>query len=158
MGGVAGSALGNAVGSVVGSAGGSAAGNAGGTGVGKQPVASERMTGPPQELVGAAVNEVALVGRLSLAPVARVLPSGDEVVALRVVVPRSGTPRRKGAPTVDVIDIACWSAVTRRAALRLEAGAPIEVKGALRRRFFRGASGVASRYEVEAASVRRHRG
>jgi len=134
------------------------AGSAASTAERKEPAAGERVTGPPQELVGAAVNEVALVGRLSLAPEARVLPSGDEMVALRVLVPRSGTPRRKGAPTVDVIDIACWSAATRRAALRLEAGAPIEVKGALRRRFFRGASGVASRYEVEAASVRRHRG
>lgn len=135
-----------------------AVGNAIGNDVGKAAATSERMTGPPVRAAGAAVNQVALVGRLSLTPEARVLPSGDEMVALRVVVPRSAKPRRKGAPTVDVIDVACWSAPTRRAALRFEAGVLIEVAGALRRRFFRGPSGVTSRYEVEAASVRRHRG
>jgi single-strand DNA-binding protein len=71
-------------------------------------------------------------------------------------VPRGPDGRREGARTrVDVIDIACWSPRTRRSAKRLEADDGIRVEGALRRRFFRAGAGAASRYEVEARSVRR---
>lgn len=101
------------------------------------------------------VNEVRLAGRLSGEPVERALPSGDRMVALRVVVPRSAPRRSPTAPTVDVVDVGCWTAGTRRVAARLRAGDRVEVEGALRRRFFRGAAGVASRYEVEAAGLRR---
>lgn len=102
----------------------------------------------------APANEVRLVGRVSGEPVVRELPSGDELVSLRVVVPR---PARKGdsRAQVDTIDVACWSGRTRSVARRLPDGQGVEVEGSLRRRFF-GAGGVkASRYEVEAASVRR---
>jgi single-strand DNA-binding protein len=102
------------------------------------------------------VNTVTVVGRVSAAPEARVLPSGDELVSFRVIVPRAPGGRHEGARTqVDVIDIACWSARTRRSAKRLEADDDIRVEGALRRRFFRAGAGAASRYEVEARSVRR---
>ncbi len=118
-------------------------------------------------------NEVVLWGRLSAPAEQRELPSGDVIVTLRVVVDRptgrpratgSGTPRRnspdgKGrSPGVDTIDVVCWSASTRRVALRLGGGEQIEVEGALRRRFFAAAAGRQSRYEVEAARVRRRDG
>jgi single-strand DNA-binding protein len=103
-------------------------------------------------------NEVRLVGRVSADPAAQELPSGDQVVTLRLVVPR---PRpRAGAPpgaAVDTIDVACWTARTRTAALRLGAGEHAEVSGALRRRFFRAGGAAVSRYEVEATAVRRAR-
>lgn len=102
------------------------------------------------------INEVRLVGRLSTQPTSKQLPSGDELVSLRVVVRRpratSGAARR---PTVDAIDVVCWSAVTRRRALTLTPDDTIEVSGALRRRFWRGDGGVTSLCEVEARSVRR---
>ena len=44
---------------------------------------------------GASVNEVLVGGRISGSPEQRELPSGDTVVQLRLVVPRSGS--RKGA-------------------------------------------------------------
>lgn len=107
-------------------------------------------------------NEVSLCGRLSAPAEERALPSGDVIVTFRVVIPRLGLPRRAGTGEggarpgqVDTIDVVCWSARSRRAALRLVAGATIEVDGALRRRFFGTPAGRQSRYEVEATRVRR---
>lgn len=110
-------------------------------------------------------NEVILCGRLAEPAQERTLPSGDTIVTLRMVIPRlAGPPRpsraaravRKGA--VDTIDVVCWTAASRRAALRLDAGGAIEVEGALRRRFFGGPGAKQSRYEVEAGLVRRPSG
>ncbi len=111
----------------------------------------------------AAVNEVRLVGRVSGPPEQRELPSGDLLVSVRVVVGRPAPARTRtdGAAArapVDTIDVACWSARARAAALRLADGDHVEVQGALRRRFFRAGGAAVSRYEVEAASVRRVRG
>jgi single-strand DNA-binding protein len=101
------------------------------------------------------VNEVHLVGRVSGEPTVRTLPSGDELVQLRVVVPRPGRRGDGARSQVDTIDVACWAARVRRAAARLPDGQGVEVTGSLRRRFFATATGRASRYEVEATSVRR---
>ncbi len=106
-------------------------------------------------------NEVHLRGRVGAPAQERVLPSGDLIVTFRVVVAR---PRVRGASagepgtvraTVDTLDVVCWGAAPRRTAGRLEAGDVVEVEGALRRRFFGVAGGRQSRYEVEAARVRR---
>ncbi len=43
-------------------------------------------------------NEVVLVGRLAAEAEERVLPSGDHLVTLRVVVPRKGGHRRRAGP------------------------------------------------------------
>ena len=119
-----------------------------------------RRGGTEEPATAASENTVALVGRVSATPEARELPSGDELVTFRLVVPRTGR-RRSGAKaertTVDVIDVACWTARTRRGALRLEAGEVVRIQGALRRRFFRTGAGAVSRYEVEADSVSRVR-
>jgi single-strand DNA-binding protein len=124
----------------------------------------EEPSGPP------ALNEVSLRGRASAPGEERTLPSGDVIVTLRVVVPREGSTARRAAAggevrratggevrraTVDTIDVVCWTARTRRAALRLAAGDGVEIGGALRRRFYGGPAGRQSRYEVEAVSVRR---
>ena len=99
------------------------------------------------------VNEVRITGRVSGEPVERVLPSGDRVVSLRVVARRPGS----GPTRVDTIDVAAWTARTRATAARVADGDRVEVEGAVRRRFFRGAGGAASRYEVEATALRRAR-
>jgi len=117
--------------------------------------------GAPQDDAPPGANEVRLVGRVSAEPVEQELPSGDLVVTLRLVVPRERTRRRtaasSGGASVDTIDVACWSGRTRSSALRLGACDHAEVSGALRRRFFRAGGAAVSRYEVEAASVRRVR-
>lgn len=116
-------------------------------------------------VAGPGRNEVRLSGRLAAEAEERELPSGDRIVTLRVVVPRApATGRRRQAAegvrrvTVDTIDVVCWTAGTRRTALRLRADEPVEVEGALRRRFFGGPTGRQSRYEVEAAALRRGSG
>ncbi|KGN38655.1 single-stranded DNA-binding protein [Knoellia subterranea] len=100
---------------------------------------------------GEPVNTVELAGRVSGDPEARTLPSGDELVTLRLVVARPA-----GGP-VDTIDLACWSGAARRAAGRVGDGDHVHVTGALRRRFFRTPGGAASRYEVEVGKLSRQR-
>ena len=127
----------------------------------------------PEPDTAAARNEVVLWGRLSAPAEQRELPSGDVIVTLRVVVDRPTGPSRSTgssatrrstsdgkvrSPGVDTIDVVCWSASTRRVALRLGGGEQIEVEGALRRRFFAAAAGRQSRYEVEATRMRRRGG
>lgn len=131
--------------------------------------ATKTVTQPAAQGETSSVNEVHLLGRLSVAPLERDLPSGDVVVLLRLVVPRPpvtrrgrsvprGDPERKPSPvTVDTLELACWSAATRRVAGRLDDGAVVEVWGALRRRFFRAGGGAQSRYEVEVSRIRRAR-
>ena len=99
-------------------------------------------------------NEVRLVGRISVDAEERELPSGDRVAQLRVVVPRATDA---GPGRVDTIDVACWSARTRRSARGLKAQDTVEVVGALRRRFFRTGTVTVSRYEVEALALKRLR-
>lgn len=95
------------------------------------------------------MNECRLQGRLSAAAEERTFPSGDTVVLFRLVVPRSDEGR------VDTIDCRVDAARLRKRVLALAPGAELEVVGALHRRFWRSATGPASRYEVLATSVRK---
>ncbi|TAL16481.1 MAG: single-stranded DNA-binding protein [Frankiales bacterium] len=105
-------------------------------------------------------NEVVLVGRVSSEPETRELPSGDLLVSWRVVVDRP-PPRRlpegRKPPTIDTVDCVAWSAGVRRTARGLSVGDVVAVEGALRRRFWRGGTGMQSRTEVEVESMRRLR-
>ena len=94
------------------------------------------------------INEVRLVGTLSQEPLSRVLPSGDEVVTVRVVVPR---PEGRS----DALDCAIWTAAGRRKAKAWHRGDVVDIQGSLRRRFWRSPSGAASRWEVEVDQLRR---
>jgi single-strand DNA-binding protein len=113
---------------------------------------------PPGDELG--LNEVLLRGRVSGEPLSRVLPSGDAVLLLRLVVRRPAATRRRGETrqlvTVDTIDLACWSRTLQRKAARVHEGDVVQVRGALRRRFWRSPGGPASRYEVEVLSLERN--
>jgi single-strand DNA-binding protein len=103
-------------------------------------------------------NEVVLGGRVSGEPIVRVLPSGDELVSWRLVVGRDNhraSPTGRQLPTVDTIDCVAFKAGVRRTAARWAGGEVIEVRGELRRRFWRGAQGAASRCEVEVLEIRK---
>jgi single-strand DNA-binding protein len=101
-------------------------------------------------------NHVFLRGMVASAPVVRTLPSGDELCAFRLTVPRPPGDPSAGKVRVDSIDCASTRATVRRSALRWVQGDVVEVTGALRRRFWRTPAGTpASRYEVDAATVRR---
>jgi single-strand DNA-binding protein len=95
------------------------------------------------------LNDLLLRGRVSAIAVEKELPSGDKVVEFRLIVSRE---RRDG---VDTLDIGAWSAKSRRTALTLKPDEWIEVSGAIHRRFWRAASGLASRWQVEAAEISR---
>ena len=95
------------------------------------------------------LNDLLLRGRVSAIAVEKELPSGDKVVEFRLIVSRQ---RRDG---VDTLDIGAWSAKSRRTALTLKPDEWIEVSGSIHRRFWRGASGLASRWQVEAAEISR---
>lgn len=103
-------------------------------------------------------NEVHLVGRLSAEPEPRELPSGDLVVTFRLVVARErpARPVTGGrSPTVDTIDCAAWTKSAQRSLRACHPGDLVDVRGALRRRFWRASHGSSSRSEVEVATVRR---
>jgi single-strand DNA-binding protein len=101
-------------------------------------------------------NHVFLRGAVAAAAVVRTLPSGDQLCAFRITVVRPPETVTRSRARVDSIDCTSVRASVRRSALRWAPGDIVEVTGALRRRFWRGPAGApASRYEVEAATVRR---
>ena len=95
------------------------------------------------------LNDLMLRGRVSAQAVEKELPSGDKVVEFRLIVTRL---ERGG---VDTLDIAAWSSKMRRSALTLKEGEWIEISGSIHRRFWSGPTGVASRWQVEAAEIAR---
>jgi len=97
------------------------------------------------------INEVRLVGRVTSLAIEKELPSGDKVVEFRVVIGRGKI--RNGKKEVDSLDIAAWSARARKAALAVKIDTWVEVKGSVRRRFWRAPTGLASRWQVEASEV-----
>lgn len=126
------------------------------------PTTSTKPGRPSPDDPASGRNEVSLRGRLAAQAEERELPSGDRIAVLRLVVPREPPAGRRRAAvegarraTVDTIDVVCWTAPARRCAMRLRSGDLVEVEGALRRRFFGGPAGRQSRYEVEAAALRR---
>lgn len=118
-------------------------------------------------------NEVVVIGRVSGAAEQRIMPSGDVLVTMRLVVDRplvrqadrlgqasqtSPTTRTPGInqtprprqPTVDTIDCVAWRADVRRNLLAYATDDVVQLHGSLRRRFWRtGAGAAVSRSEVE---------
>lgn len=92
------------------------------------------------------------MGRVSVDPEERVLPSGDRLWTFRVVVPRPAVA--EGRSRVDALDCAVWGGRVRRSVAGWRAGDLVEVTGAVRRRFYRTGAGAASRCEVEVSAGR----
>ncbi len=95
------------------------------------------------------LNDCLLRGRVSAAATDRELPSGEHVVEFRLIITRT---EREG---VDTLDIAAWSAKSRRTALSLKAGEWVEISGSVNRRFWQGPAGLASRWQIQAESISR---
>jgi single-strand DNA-binding protein len=101
------------------------------------------------EDVDYSLNDCLLRGRVSAPATDRELPSGEHVVEFRLIITRD---QREG---VDTLDIAAWSPKNRRSALSLKAGEWVEVAGSVRRRFWQGPAGLASRWQIEADTISR---
>jgi single-strand DNA-binding protein len=102
------------------------------------------------------LNDVHLRGRLSAPPEQRELPSGDVVVLFRLIVDRP--PRSASTVStarVDTLDCAAFRADLRRRSASWRPGDVVDLRGSLRRRFFRTGAGPASRYEVEVLAASR---
>ncbi len=102
-----------------------------------------------EEELDYSLNDCLLRGRVSALATDRELPSGEHVVEFRLIVSRT---EREG---VDTLDIAAWSGKNRRTALSLKAGEWVEIAGSIRRRFWQGPAGLASRWQIEAESITR---
>lgn len=103
-------------------------------------------------------NEVRLCGRVSSPPLERVLPSGSVIATFRVSVARARTSMTAGSSQgVDWVDCTAWSARARRSVAGWRTGDQVEVRGALRRRFYRLGDGPTTRLEVEVLGARRVR-
>ena len=96
-----------------------------------------------------ALNDVLLRGRVSTLAVEKELPSGDKVMEFRIVIARSN---EEG---FDTIDISAWSTKLRRTAGSLKGDQWVEVSGSIKRRFWRGATGLASRWQIDASEITR---
>ena len=98
-------------------------------------------------------NEVFLEGRVSSLPTEKLLPSGDTVTEFRIVIDRKNPKGEKRE--VDTLDIAVWLAKTRKKAMTLQIDDWVSIDGAIRRRFWKAPTGLASRWQVEASQLRR---
>jgi single-strand DNA-binding protein len=99
------------------------------------------------------VNDVALVGRLSGAVEHKTLPSGDMVLEWRIVVERPPDPRYR-KKVVDTIQCVTYDRRFRDLTADWRHGDLIEVRGAIRRRFWRTGGGEpVSRYDIEVREV-----
>ncbi|MEO6510778.1 MAG: single-stranded DNA-binding protein [Nocardioides sp.] len=105
-----------------------------------------------RELAAVGVNEVRLMGRVSRDPAKRVLPSGDEMWTFLLVVPRP--PGGRSKQTVDALDCVVWGGRVRTSVAGWAADDVVEVSGPLRKRFYQGGGGAASRVEVEVTAGR----
>ena len=108
---------------------------------------TDKASANAEEEIDYSLNDVLLRGRVSAPATIRELPSGDKVVEFRLIVTRT---EREG---VDTLDIAAWSSKMRKFALTLEGDEWIEVSGSIHRRFWQSPSGVASRWQIEAAEI-----
>jgi len=95
------------------------------------------------------LNDVLLRGRVSKVTIEKQLPSGDKVVEFCLIVSRDKQPG------VDTLDIASWSAKSRRTALSLTPDEWVEITGSIHRRFWSAPTGLASRWQVEALEISR---
>jgi single-strand DNA-binding protein len=105
-----------------------------------------RNSGPESE----PANQVFLRGLLVEAAVFKTLATGERLCQFRVNVPRPPGERAR----MDSIDCSSRRSGVLRAAQMWEPGDELVLTGSLHRRFWRGPSGVLSRYEVDVLTAR----
>ncbi|HET8719072.1 MAG TPA: single-stranded DNA-binding protein [Nocardioidaceae bacterium] len=100
-------------------------------------------------------NCVTLRGRVSAEPVSRELPSGDQIVSVRVVLARERTAMTRGSrQPSDWVECVAWASRARRSVASWRPGDTVEIEGALRRRYYRAGGVPTTRVEVEVLKAR----
>ena len=102
-----------------------------------------------EEEIDYSLNDLLLRGRVSAQATTKEMPSGDKVVEFRLIITRE---LREG---VDTLDIGAWTSKSRKSALTLKGGEWVEISGSIHRRFWQAPTGLASRWQVEAAEISR---
>jgi single-strand DNA-binding protein len=97
-------------------------------------------------------NEVCVVGRVTAAPLERELPSGDRLVTWRICVARPRDHGGRGA-RADSLTLVSFDPRVRDRVHGWRIGDVVRVTGELRRRIWRGRTGVRSVLEVEVDSA-----
>ena len=97
------------------------------------------------------VNEIVLVGRLSGEPEWRALPNHRQVAVWRLIVEHRDA--RSPQDAIDTIRCVSYDPAIQTGVRTWSHGDVIEVRGALRHRFWRSPFGPRGVYEVEAASA-----
>ncbi len=110
---------------------------------------SKKSSSAVDDEIDQSLNDLLLRGRVSAAATTKELPSGDKVVEFRLII------RRESREGVDTLDIAAWSAKSRKTALSLKPDDWIEISGSVHRRFWQSPGGLASRWQVEAIEISR---
>jgi single-strand DNA-binding protein len=96
------------------------------------------------------LNEVVLRGRVSGDPQIRELPSGSALVSFRLVMSRQRTAMTAASKQVsDWVECGAWSAALRKRTLSWADGDQVEVRGALRRRYFQAGGQARTSVEIE---------
>ncbi len=98
-------------------------------------------------------NCVLLRGTLTGPALDRRLADGADVSTFQLLVARPPSARGR----TDVLDCAARDAAVRKSLRRCADGDRLEVTGWVQRRFWRGAAGLVSRYEIEVESLRKLR-
>lgn len=99
-------------------------------------------------------SNVELVGRLGKVVDQKVLPSGDRLTTFSVIVDRKMS-ERVGRTTCDTIPCQTSRVSLASKVTQWEAGTEVIAHGVLRRRFWRGESGLGSALEVDVRGLKK---